>query len=289
MSYSSPKWDAAAGGKGLSRLSLTFAAGPGGKTFLARQFAQYPFHVCKVLYQDPLLPGMGTLYMQSSAGGLYEDDRQTIDVIAKAGAQAHVTTQASTIVHSMKGGTAARQYTRLRAEAGSLLEFLPDPQILFPDSRYEAKTTVTLEAGAVVIHCESFLNHDPNACGGVPFVYSSEINVEDTGGNTLAIDRMNADKQAFMAPAPGVMGAFRAYGTVLLLAPGQYLPLAPAQVLTTEQPAGALIAVTELPFAAGHVFRILAGDGVQLKAALAHCWSLSRLSLTGQSPSARRK
>ena len=52
-----------------SRLSLTFSCDGGGRTYLDRQFASYPFHVCRPHYFPHDAPGMATLYLQSSAGG----------------------------------------------------------------------------------------------------------------------------------------------------------------------------------------------------------------------------
>lgn len=271
-----------------SRLSLTFARGGHDKTFLAHQFAGYPFHVCKVLYEDPELPAIGTLYMQSSAGGLYENDCHRIEVVCQPRAQAHVTTQASTIVHSMTAG-AARQDMLIIAQADSLLEFMPDPQILFPGSTYDGYMRVRVASGAAVIVSDSFLTHDPFTRGYVPNHYSSEIRVEDDDCRLLAIDRMRIASEEFGTAAPGVMGSYAAYGTVLLISPSRAQSLGFVETPGLRQETGSLIAMSELPMGAGHVFRILAADGAQLKKAMARCWALSRHALTGHVPNARRK
>ena len=276
------------GGTGVAhaaRLALSFAKDGRGRTFLARQYAAYPFHVCKVLYEDDAVPGMGTIYTQSSAGGIYEHDRHLIEITARAGSQAHVTTQASTIVHSMAQGSAV-QDTVIRAESGSHLEVLPDPQILFPQSSYSGSARIVAGEGAAVLFSESFLTHDPSGEGKVPSTYRSEIVVERQDGKTLAIDRMCLDDDAFRASAPGILGGFRACGTLLVIAP-ERMPLAgPPPELAAG---GALAGMSLLPHGAGYLFRILASDGVQLRRALLNCWSWSRLGLTGAQPLARRK
>jgi urease accessory protein len=257
--------------------------------FLERQYAAYPFHVCKVLYEDPELPGMGTLYMQSSAGGIYEHDRHAIDIVTRAGAKAHVTSQASTIVHSMRDAEARLDLT-IQAAPGSLLEVLPDPQILFPDSAFVGRTEVLVASDAVVVLAESFLTHDPAGKGGKPLRYRSEIVVKDEGGRILAIDRMTLSKQTFATPAPGVMGAFMAYGTILVLAPGRREALMPdAASLASFDGGSALIGTSTLPQGAGQLFRILAADGAELKRASLKCWALARMAVTGHAPRARRK
>src|SRR5204862_28241 len=79
---------------------------PTGRTFISRQYFAYPFHVCRPFYHDAALPGLATLYVQSCSGGLYENDRLMVDLEAAPLTEAHVTSQASTIVHGMNGGTA---------------------------------------------------------------------------------------------------------------------------------------------------------------------------------------
>ena len=66
-----------------SRLALTFSCDGDGRTYLDRQFASYPFHVCRPHYFPHDAPGMATLYVQSSAGGLYQEDAHDIEIVAK--------------------------------------------------------------------------------------------------------------------------------------------------------------------------------------------------------------
>jgi urease accessory protein len=271
----------------VSRLSLTFAPDPQGRTFLARQFASYPFHVCKVLYDDADRQGMGTIYTQSSAGGLFEHDRHLIEIVAGEGAEAHVTTQASTIVHSMKGGV-ARQTTTINAGAASFLEVLPDPQILFPKSSYEGISRIRMAEGATCIVSDSFLTHDPMASGGMPQHYRNEIIVENGDGRAIAIDRLHIDEQTFHNSAPGVAGRFKACGTMLVLFPRRACSL-DFSTIADVTPDGTLIGTSVLPSNAGHLFRILAVDGVQLKRSMFACWSVVRTTMTGRAPIKRRK
>jgi urease accessory protein len=275
------------GEEARSRLTLTFAADPRGRTFLAGQFASYPFHVCKVLYDDADRCGMGTLYTQSSAGGLFEHDRHLIEITAREGAEAHVTTQASTIVHSMKTGI-ARQTARICAGPASFLEVLPDPQILFPQSSYEGTSRIRMAEGATCIVSDSFLTHDPTASGAGPLRYRSEIIVEDENAKAIAVDRLEIDEQAFHNPAPGMMGLFKACGTMLVLTPRCNSPL-DLSAIAHETPDGALIGMSLLPSNAGHLFRILAADGVQLKRSMFACWAIARKALFGRAPVVRRK
>lgn len=148
---------------------------------------------------------------------------------------------------------------------------------------------VRIAHGAAGIVSDSFLPHDPQSKGGAPKRYSSEIRIEDDDGRPLAIDRMTIGQAEFGSAAPGVMGSYAAYGTVLVIAPGRAQPLGFEEMPGLRQEAGSLIAMSDLPMGTGHLFRILAVDGAQLKKATVRCWSIARQSLVGHLPSSRRK
>lgn len=272
------------------RISLDFARDGNGRTFLAAQFASYPFHVCMVQYLDDDCPNLATLYVQSCSGGLYEDDQHRLELRVRSGAEAHFTSQASTIVHSMPAGQAS-QDARIIAEGDAYLEYLPDPHILFPRSSFASAIRIVMAPGATVLVSDSVMTHDPHGLGGLPNFYRSEIVIEDGDGRTLAIDRLRLDTPAFKARAPGILGAFNAHGTLVVATRD---PLA-----ATIHAAGcggfgfdyedAAIGVSVLPNSAGLVFRVLAKDGAMLKRTMHACWSAARLALKGSVPVARRK
>src|SRR5437763_6374150 len=63
-------------------LALEFSRDPRGRTFLSRQYAAYPFHICRTQYLDARSE-LATVYIQSCSGGLYENDRLQIEVAAQ--------------------------------------------------------------------------------------------------------------------------------------------------------------------------------------------------------------
>ena len=119
--------------------------------------------------------------MQSCSGGIYEDDRLDVTLTAAQGAEAYVSTQAATVVHSMPSGSAS-QRVRIECEGGSYLEYLPDPQILFPGSRCRSEIAVRLSGNAVALVSDSFLTHDPAGRDDMFAAYFSEIVIEDETG-----------------------------------------------------------------------------------------------------------
>jgi urease accessory protein len=271
------------------KLDLEFAADADGRSYLRRQYAGYPFHVCRALYQDRDHPGLATLYLQSCSGGIYEDDRLDLTLATAQGAEAHVSTQAATVVHSMPSGSAT-QRVRIQCEGGSYLEYLPDPQILFPDSRCRSEIAVRLGGDAVALVSDSFLTHDPSGRDGKFASYFSEIVVEDETGKTLAIDRLKVDGQAFRDSCPGISGRFKAQGTMIVAGLDFSASAVAAELHEVRLDRDvAAIGCSQLPNSAGLLVRVLAADGAALKLALHQVWCAARLALKGSRPVERRK
>ena len=181
---------------------------PTGAPICGANMPSYPFHVCRAHYHDDDRPGLATLYVQSCSGGIYEDDRLDVSSAAGRGAEAHVSTQAATVVHTMPSGSAS-QRVRIECEGGSYLEYLPDPQILFPGSRCRSEIAVRLSGDAVALVSDSFLNHDPAGRDDIFAAYFSEIVIEDETGKALAIDRLKVDRRGVSRRMPGHLRALQ--------------------------------------------------------------------------------
>ena len=89
--------------------------------------------------------------------------------------------KAATVVHTMPSGRASLS-VRIDCESGSYLEYLPDPQILFPRSRCRSKIAVRLGGDAVALVSDAFLSHDPDGQGEMFSAYASEIVIENATG-----------------------------------------------------------------------------------------------------------
>jgi urease accessory protein len=270
------------------RLELEFAADSEARTYLRRQYATYPFHVCRAQFQDRDIPGLPTLYLQSCAGGVYEDDRLELVVAMREEAEAHVSTQSASIVHSMIEGRAEQQI-QIDCERGAYLEYLPDPQILFPGSRYRSVTRIRLGEAATCLVSEAFLRHDPYGRGEMFSAYGSEIVIETASGKTMAIDRLTIDG-ASRASRPGILGQYHAQGTLVIACRdcmvsgvgGEFEKIA----LELSE---AIMGFTQLPKSAGVLVRILAADGAALKRTMHATWCAARLVFKGSLPLERRK
>lgn len=273
----------------VGSIELTFAREPGGDSYVSRQFASYPFHVCRPhrFAGDPA--GMATLYVQSCAGGIFEDDRLLQSVTVAAGARAHVTTQASTIVHGMGSGE-ADQETRLVAEAGAFLEFLPDPLILFPHARLKTRLVMRAHPEATIVACDSFLMHDPAARGRVFDWLAGEIVVEALSGETVVLGRTTVRGEVMAAGLTGISGRFRSHGSLMILdRSGRTAQLVEALRGALADAHGLYGGASTLPGGAGAWLQLLAEDGAALRDGLRSAWATLRTLLTGRAPQNRRK
>jgi urease accessory protein len=232
---------------------------------------------------------MPTIYLQSSAGGLFEHDRLHLEIVGEPGAQAHVTTSASTIVHSMAAGH-AEQSVQLRAEAGALVEYIPDLTILFPAARLKSILDVSVGDRAHVLLADAFLTHDYGGAGLVFDWFMSEIVIRNGASAVLARDRFRALGEAVQSGAPGVTDRFCAQGSVLALCPADEVDglLCVLRERVLECP-GTYAGASALPNGAGVLVRILADDAVALREAVFRAWAGAREHWTGNMPVPRRK
>ncbi len=189
---------------------------------LVRQHVPYPLHVTRPFQLDLVRPDLATLYLQSAAGGLYRGDDLALCITVKAGAAAHVTTQAATMVHDT-GAQPARQRAELKVENGGFLAYTPDPLVLFPGATLLNETRVTLAAGGHAILADGFAWHDP-AGAHRPFGTLTQIlEISDESGRTLVREEGELCGTAFL-DVGSPLGPFRAAGSLVVLAPAGVLP-----------------------------------------------------------------
>ena len=267
---------------------LRFARAPDGRSFIARQRVGYPFHITRPFYFDEAPAGALTLYLQSVSGGIYQGEDLRMTCSADAGSAAHVTTQAATIVHRMPAAP-ARQTVALEAEDGALLEYLPDPLIMFPGARLTSVLEIEASEGATVIASESFAHHDPGGEDRRFDRFEAELRIRDEGGSLLALERYAVAGDR-LAQGAGQIARWPAQGSVVVAHRG------PARDSILAGLRGALARTDDfyggasaLPNEAGVGVRLLAADGARLRRGLEAAWQAVRLALYGAPPAPRRK
>jgi urease accessory protein len=267
---------------------LRFTQSPDGQSYIARQRVGYPYHITRPFYLDTEPAGALTLYLQSVSGGIYQGEDLRMSCVADPGCAAHVTTQAATIVHRMPAEEAS-QTTTLDAADGALLEYLPDPLIMFPGARLTSVLDITAHPGATVVASESFAHHDPGGEDKRFDTLLAEMRIRDPAGTLLAFERY-AVTGAQLAEGGGQTAAWPAQGSFVVLHRG---PECEAIAASLREAVAGLEStyggVSTLPNDCGLVVRLLATDGTALRRGLQVAWEAVRLGLYGVLPGVRRK
>ena len=273
----------------LTQATIAFARAPSGKTHVARSHVGYPFHLGRALELAGDPPGMTSVYLQSCSGGLFEHERIGAHFSAEANAFAHITTGASTVVHNMPNGE-AHQSVQLTAGEGALLEYLPEPTILFPDARLKTRIAIELADNAVCIAGDALLLHDPRAGGGHFDWLDATAEVRDADGRLLARDRQRIRGADFERPVPGVLGRWRVQGTLVFALRGERIdPLLASLRDALSGLPGLYAGASRLPNHCGVWVRLLAEDAIALRGGWHAAWAAARTLLTGIAPQARRR
>lgn len=268
--------------------ALRFARAPDGRSYIARQRVGYPFHITRPFYLDETPAGALTLYLQSVSGGIYQGEDLVMTCVSSAGSAAHVTTQAATIVHRMPAAP-ARQTVALEAADGALLEYLPDPLIMFPGARLTSMLEIEAAAGATVIASESFAHHDPGGEDRRFESFEAEMRIRDEGGRLLALERYAVAGDR-LAAGRSQIGCWPAQGSFVVAHRGPECEAILAALHSALAPTDAFYGgASALPNEAGIGVRLLARDGATLRRGLEAAWRAVRLALYGAAPAPRRK
>jgi urease accessory protein len=265
--------------------SLHFTNG-GGRTVLAQQHLPYPFHATRLFYLDQGRRDIATLYLQSASGGLYRGDSVALSIVAEAQTAAHVTTQASTIVHRTHQ-RAVVQSTRINVGAHAFVAMTHDPLVLFPGAEIACSTDITLASSGSAILIEGLAHHDPEGLGRPFDLYRTAVVVRDAAGSVLLADRGSLTGEAMSGPS-SPLGPFAAVGTLLVLGHGAErcdADLVERRFTTL----GCVGGLSKLPNRAGIGGRILAGNGGVLARGLEVAFAIAFEALIGVPPAPRRK
>lgn len=268
---------------------IAFSTAPSGASFISEQYVGYPFHLGRTLKLPDDPQGMAAVYVQSCSGGIFAGQDLQMHVHAGPHSQAHVSTGAATVAHSMLEQS-ARQSVSLTAERGALLEYLPMATILFPQAKLHSQVRVNLHPGARVMLCDAFCLHTPQHSAGIFDFYRADLEVRCPAGRLLVGDRLALNGQDLLRQLPGVSQAFQTLATFMLV--GQGLPVDELKTALRHALAAhpeSYLGVSALPNDCGVALRIMTLDAVSLRSSLHNAWACAREHLTGVAPRMRRK
>ena len=235
-----------------------------------RRRVPYPYSVMSPLRLDREPAHMASVILQSVSGGIFADERLTHSIEVLSGA-ARVMTPSATVVHAMPEGSQAIQTPTLVAGPGALLEWLPQPLVLFPHSRLAQTIVVNASPQATVLVSEGFLTHDHTGRDASFDWLDSQIELRRHDGRLIARDHSRCCGHALSAPVPGIAGRFCAFGTVLVcaeLSDQRITRLHEALIASAESISNQYVGATTLRGSAGLLLRIAACDGGSLVQAI---------------------
>jgi urease accessory protein len=268
----------AAGKVGLLELALAPSAG---KTRVVSQYQRAPLHVYQPIYLDPGRPDMAFIYLQQSGDGLVQGDRYRLDIQGAGGAAVHITTQAPTKIFAARDNFVT-QLVNLRAGAGSLVEYLPDPVVPCRGSRLFQRTRVIADPLSTVIVADTLLP------GRVAYreahaydLYWAETEVCRPDGSLLFTDLLRLRPDGGGQP-PAPLGGFDVIASMYVLAPEpEPAALAGALRAGLDDTAEVLVGVSELPNSCGVAVRLLGTRSATVQRAVREVWDLARKTLIG--------
>jgi urease accessory protein len=125
----------------------------GQRTILQRHYTTLPAQVIRPFYE--LDDERAYVYLLTPTGGMLGGDRLQLHVVLEPGAQVCLTTASATKVHPA-AGVPAEQSIIIELGAGSSLEYLPEPTILFRDACWRQRTIVRRTADSRLLFTEGW-------------------------------------------------------------------------------------------------------------------------------------
>lgn len=195
-----------------------------GVTQIGDCYRTAPFHLG--IPADRIGDGRAEVIIQGVGPGYFPGDRLRIDLTAESGATLVVRGQGATKLYPSPGGEAASVATRLRAEAGATLVYLPGELIPFRDGVLTATTEIDVAAGGRVALAE-ILMPGRTAMGEHLAYRSLDMRVEARyAGRRCLIERMRLEPDIRDVAAVGRHCGYAAVGTLYLIGGGWSAPLA---------------------------------------------------------------
>jgi urease accessory protein len=258
----------------------------GAKTILADLDRRVPYLAQRALYLDEALPDMPCVFVITTSGSVLQGDRLALDIALARGAEAHVTTQAATKIHSMDANYAA-QTQSFRLDDDAYLEFLPDPVIPHRGARFLSDTRIKIASSATLLYSEILLcgrkHHHADERFGFA-VYSAAVTAVRPDRGALFADKFVIEPQRSRVDATGTMGAYDVFANVFLLTPKANADRVHAEIGAAIEPdRGIAYGASRLPNDAGLLFKVLGAETPVVREKVREFWSLARRAVKNTS------
>lgn len=257
-----------------------------GVSRLTHRYQRSPLQMFQPMYYDPARPDMAFIFIIQHGGGMLQGDRYRIDITCREGAAAHITTQSAGKLYKCEENFIT-QVVNITAEAGSLVEYLPDVTIPYRDSRFFQRTVLHIDPEATVMMGEILTpgrtaygeHHDYE-------IYLAQMEAYDLDGHLLVADTVKLEPKSSTPNGLALLGAYDAFGVLYCfsrrLPPADLATVLRQALADDPRSAGRTISgVSELPNGCGVSVRILGSTGAAVERARTIAWNAARLAVLG--------
>lgn len=272
----------AAAGAWVGELALGYECRAGRTVPVERRHAG-PLRVLKHFHPEP--GGMLQHIVVHPPGGVASGDDLRVTLTLGPGAEVQMTTPGATSWYRARAGADdaatpdATQRFAARLDAGAVLEWLPQPTILFDGARARVETRFELAADARLLAWDIVALG--RRAGALPFSHGAlryQVRVE-RGGRPIHHERLTLDADSPLRDSPLGLGGADVFGAFLVAAPDLPPPLVAACRAETV-PDGQRAATTQLPGV--FVARFLGTSTEAAHAWFRRLWTLVRPEVLGR-------
>lgn len=272
-----------AGKTGFLRLGFERS---GARTVLSDLDFRAPYVVQRALYCDPHMPDLAHMFLITTTGCILQGDRFALEVALGPRAQAHVTTQSATKIHSMDANYAAQAQTITLADE-SYLELVPEPIIPHRQARFISETRISVAPTATLLYSEIVQpgrkHHHPDEVFGLT-VMSMSMSAVRPDGQALFSEKLVMEPRRHAMRQTGVMGDFDVFGNVVVCTPREIADrIHERTTADVDLARGLAFGACRLPNDAGLIFKVLGRETAQVKAAIREFWQVVREEAAGAS------
>ncbi|MFT4040546.1 MAG: urease accessory protein UreD [Thermomicrobiales bacterium] len=284
--YDTPVQGLGAGAAGKVGLVELEVAQREGVSRVVRRYQRAPLQFFQPLYLDAARRDMPFIVLLQQGGGLLQGDRYRLDITCRENAAVHVTSQSATKLYKCDDNFAT-QMVYITAEAGSVVEYLPDVTIPYRRSRFFQRMDLRIDPEATVIVGDTL------ASGRVAHgeqhafdIFYSQTNAYALDGALLAADTVKLEPAAQDLAGPGLLGPYDAFGLLSIFSRQRPLAelvatLRAALAADTRLTGRTVAGVSELPNGCGVSVRILGHSAALVERARTVAWNAARLALLG--------
>ncbi|WP_338597632.1 urease accessory protein UreD [Clostridium baratii] len=186
-----------------------------GKTVINNIYHEGVSKVSPTMYLDS--EEIPCYFLMHMGGGYVEGEICTNYIELKKGARSIITTQAPTLIYKSQNGVPCKQYSMIKLEEDSVLEYMLDNTILFKDAIYEQNTDIYMDKNATLIYTDGLTSGwSPD---GEKFQYDivrmkNKIYMD---GKLVFLDNLLLDPKNQDLEELGFLEGYSNYGTAIII------------------------------------------------------------------------